>query len=141
MTTKKIIVIVVSLAVAFGLLIAVVIGGIAGIVFYQLANSDAAKVSEEFLQTNARLKQDIGEVKSFGKLVTGTINVDNGDGAAELKLKVIGERKTVHATVTLIFRSGGQWQVTAASYQDETGRTVDLRNPYDARRFVQRLAA
>jgi hypothetical protein len=141
MTTKKIILIVVAVVVTLCLVVAIFIGGIVGLVFYQLANSDAAKVSEEFLRNNERLKQDIGEVKDFGKIVTGSINVGTGAGTAELNLKVVGERKTVNASVTLVFHQGRQWQVTAASYQDETGKAVDLLNPYEARNLTQRLAA
>jgi len=112
-----------------------------GMVFYGIGNSDAAKVSQEFLRSNERLKQDIGDVKDFGKFVTGNININNGDGTAELNLKVIGERKTVNAAVELVYRSGHQWRVTAASYKNEAGETVDLLNPNESRRFSLKLAA
>src|SRR5258708_2114222 len=119
MTTKKIIIIVVSVIVVLGLVVVLAVGGIVGFVFYGIGNSEAAKVSREFLRNNERLKQDIGEVKDFGSFVTGNINVNNGDGAAELHFKVIGERKEVNATVELIFRSQHQWRVAAASYRSE----------------------
>src|SRR6185312_13195107 len=89
--------------------------------------------AKDFLRSNERLKQDIGEVKDFGKFITGNINFNNGDGTAELNLKVIGERKEVNAAVELIFRSGHQWRVTAASYKNEAGETIDLLNPYESR--------
>ena len=132
MTTKKIIIIVASILIVLGLIVVLFVGGIVGMVFYGIGNSDAAKVSQEFLKSNERLKQDIGEVKDFGKFVTGNININNGDGTAELNLKVIGERKTVNAAVELVFRSGHQWRVTAASYKNEAGETVDLLNPYES---------
>jgi hypothetical protein len=132
MTTKKIIIIVGSIVVVLGLIVLLFVGGIIGAVFYGIGNSEAATVSQEFLRNNAQLKQDIGEVKSFGKLVTGNINVRNGDGTAELSIKVNGERKSVNANVELMYRSGHQWRVTAASYQNEAGQTIDLLNPYDS---------
>jgi cytochrome oxidase complex assembly protein 1 len=141
MTTKKIIVIVISVVIVLGLIVVLFVGGIVGMVFYGIGNSDAAKVSQEFLKSNERLKQDIGEVKEFGKLVTGNININNGDGTAELNLKVVGERKTVNAAVTLVFRKGHQWRVTAASYKNDAGETIDLLNPYESRRSTPRLAA
>jgi hypothetical protein len=141
MTTKKIIVIAASLVIVLGLIVALFVGGIVGMVFYGISNSDAAIVSKKFLSNNERLKQDIGEVKDFGKFVTGNINISNGDGTAELNLKVIGERKTVNAAVELIFRSGHQWRVTAASYKNEAGETIDLLNPYESRKFTWKLAA
>jgi hypothetical protein len=141
MTTKKIIVIVVSVVIVLGLIVLVFVGGIVGFVFYKINNSEAAQVSKDFLKTNERLKQDIGEVKDFGKLVTGNINVENGNGTAELSIKVIGERKTVNASVELMYRSGHQWRVTAASYRNDNGETVDLLNPYESRKFIPKLAA
>lgn len=141
MTTKKIIIIVASILIVLGLIVVLFVGGIVGMVFYGIGNSDAAKVSQEFLKSNERLKQDIGEVKDFGKFVTGNININNGDGTAELNLKVIGERKTVNAAVELVFRSGHQWRVTAASYKNEAGETVDLLNRYESRRFFLKVAA
>jgi len=141
MTTKKIIIIVISVVIVLGLIVVLFVGGIVGMVFYGIGNSDAAKVSQEFLRSNERLKQDIGDVKDFGKFVTGNININNGDGTAELNLKVIGERKTVNAAVELVYRSGHQWRVTAASYKNEAGETVDLLNPNESRRFSLKLAA
>jgi hypothetical protein len=143
MTTKKIIIIVFSVITALALVVVLVAGGIVGFVFYSIGNSDAAKVSQEFLKKNERLKQDIGEVKDFGWFISGNVNVSNGDGTAQLSMKVIGERKEVNATVELIFRNGQQWRVTAASYKNEAGETVDLLNPYStsSRKFVPKLAA
>jgi cytochrome oxidase complex assembly protein 1 len=141
MTTKKIIVIVVSVVIVLVLIVLVFVGGIVGIVFYKINNSDAAQVSKDFLKTNERLKQDIGEVKDFGKFTTGNISIDNGNGTAELSIKVIGERKTVNASVELIYRSGHQWRVTAASYRNDAGQTVDLLNPYESLVSIPDLAA
>jgi hypothetical protein len=141
MTTRKIVLIVVSVVIVLGLIVLVFVGGIVGFVFYKINNSDAAQVSKDFLKTNERLKQDIGEVKDFGKFVTGNINIDNGNGTAELGIKVIGERKTVNASVELIYRSGQQWRVTAASYRNDAGQTVDLLNPYESRKLIPKLAA
>ena len=141
MTTKKIIIIVASIVVVLVLIVLLFVGGIVGAVFYGIGNSDAAAVAKDFLKTNEKLKQDIGEVKDFGRFVTGNINIRNGDGTAELSLKVFGEKKTVNASVELMYRSGHQWRVTAASYKNEAGETIDLLNPYESRKRTLRLAA
>ncbi len=141
MTTKKVIIIVGSIVAVLFLIVLLFVGGIVGAVFYGIGNSDAATVAKDFLRTNERLKQDVGEIKDFGTFVTGNINIKNGDGTAELSLKVIGERKTVNASVELMYRSGHQWRVTAASYQNEAGQTIDLLNPYESRELVPGLAA
>jgi len=132
MTNKKIVVIVVSVVVVLGLLAVLFVGGIAWFALRTMGNSEAAETARTFLRNSEVLKRDIGEVKDFGWLVSGNINSTNGDGAAQLHLKVIGERKEVNATVEMIYRSGRPWRVTAASYRNEAGEVIDLLNPYDS---------
>src|SRR5207247_10993159 len=136
MSTKKIIVIVASIAIVVGLLIAVVVGGIVGFAFYSVGHSEAAVTARDFLRKNERLKQDIGEVKDFGSFVTGNINVHDSDGVATLNLKVIGERSTINASVELAYRNGRAWRVTGASYKNEAGQTIDLLNIYESQQLI-----
>ena len=141
MTTKRIVIIIVSLVVALGLLIGVFTGGIVLFIFYQAGHSDAANQARTFLKNNERLKQDIGDVEDFGSFVTGSISVQNANGTALLNLKVIGARRTVNATVELMYRNGQQWRVTGASYTNEAGQTVELLNPYQSMIPATLLAA
>ena len=141
MTTKKIVIIVVSIVIVLGLIVVLFVGGIVGFAFYQMSNSEAGTTAKAFLKNNERLKQDIGEVKDFGSFVTGNINVSNAEGKAVLNLKVIGERKTVNASVEMMYRNGRQWRVTAASYVNDSGDTIDLFNPYESRKRFHQLAA
>src|ERR1700737_4629418 len=131
MTTKRIVAIVVSILLALGLLVAIFAGGIFLLVIHQVGNSDAANVARTFLKSNERLKQDIGEVKDFGWFINESINIQNGSGTATLNLKVVGARKTVNATVELIYRNGKDWRVTSAAYTNEAGKTSELFNPYE----------
>lgn len=131
MPTKKLIVIA-SLAIVVSVLIALSVGGIVWLTLYSMGNSEAATTAQTFLRNNEKLKQDIGEVRDFGSMVTSTINTHNADGEATLTLKVIGARKTVKANVDLIYRSGKNWRVTSASYTDDAGKTVELLNPYES---------
>jgi len=132
MTTKKIVIIISSIVVAIGLVIAIFVAAIVGTVFYSIGNSEAATVAKDYLRNNPTLTKDIGEVKDFGSFITGNINVNNANGEATLYLKVIGERQTVNATVSMIYRSGRQWRITEASYKNATGNTIDLMNPYES---------
>jgi hypothetical protein len=132
MTTKKIVIMIVSVVVALGLLVALFVGGTVLFVFYEVGHNDAANQARTFLKNNERLKKDIGEVKDFGSFVTGSINVQNGSGSALINLKVIGARKTVNATVELMYGNRQQWRVTGASYTNEAGQTVGLLNPYQS---------
>ena len=112
------------------LLVALFVGGIAWFAFHAIANSEAADTARTYLRGNEILKRDIGEVKDFGSFVTGNINVQNANGEATLNLKVIGERRTVNASVDLAYRSNRNWRVTGASYERD-GQTVDLMQGYE----------
>jgi hypothetical protein len=140
MTTKKILIIVAAVVLVIGLIVVVFVGGIIGVVFYSIGNSEAAQTARDYLRTNERLKQDIGEIKDFGKIVTGNVQINNGSGTATINIKVIGERQTVNASVDLIYRNGRPWQVTAASYLNDKGQTIELFNPYKGQQLLPKLS-
>ena len=129
------------MVVVLGLVVVVFVGGIVGLALYQVGNSEAAAKAKDFLRNNEKLKQDIGEVKDFGSIVTGSVNLHNGNGEATLNLKVIGERKTVNASVDLVLVSGSTWRVSSASYVNESGQTIDLLDPYDSKILIPLLIA
>ncbi|HJT65804.1 MAG TPA: cytochrome c oxidase assembly factor Coa1 family protein [Pyrinomonadaceae bacterium] len=141
MTTKRIVLIVVTVVVALALIAAVFVGGIIGFTLYSVGNSEAAAKAKDFLRSSDKLKNDIGEVKDFGSVITGTAQVINNSGEATLHLKVIGERKTVSASVDLVYTKGSAWRVSAASYVNSQGQTIDLLDPYDSKIPVPLLIA
>ena len=129
MSTKKIVLIIVGIIAVLALIVALVVGGIAWFAFHTIGTSQAADTARTFLRDNKVLKQDIGEVKDFGSIVSGNINVQNTDGEATLNLKVYGEKAMVHATVSLSYRNNRSWRVTGASYERD-GQTIDLVQGY-----------
>ena len=129
MTTKKIILIIGGIISVLALVVAIFVGGIVWFVFHTIGTSEAADTARTYLRSNARLKQDIGEVQDFGSFVTGQINVENGDGVATLHLKVIAEKRTVNARVDLSYRENRAWRVTGASYNRD-GQDIDLMQGY-----------
>lgn len=141
MTTKKIVLIVVGVVVVLTLVVVVFVGGILGFALYQVSNSEAAAKAKDFLRTSETLKADIGDVKDFGSIVTGSINVANGSGQATVNLKVIGAEETVNASVNLVYVNNGAWRVSAASYVNTDGQKIDLLNPYDSQLLVPLLSA
>lgn len=132
---------VVSVVIVLGLIIILFVGGIVGFAFYQIGNSEAAKTAKIFLKNSDRLKQNIGEVKDFGTFLTGNISINNGEGTARLSLKVIGEQKTVNASVDLMSRRGGDWRVVGAFYRNDRGEIISLFNAYESHKLTWRLAA
>jgi len=129
MSTKKLLLIIAGIICVLVLVVAIFVGGIAWFVFHTIGTSEAADTARTYLRSNARLKQDIGEVQDFGSFVTGQINVENGDGIATLHLKVIGEKRTVNARVDLSYRENRAWRVTGASYNRD-GQDIDLIQGY-----------
>lgn len=140
MTTKKILLIVGGVVVVLGLVVALFVGGIVGVALYQVSNSEAADTAKNFLRTNEKLKKDIGEVKDFGSIITGSVNVGDGNGQATMNLKVIAD-ETVNASVNLVYVNRGDWRVSAASYVNKDGQTIDLLDPYDSKMLVPLLIA
>lgn len=141
MTTKKIVVIVVSVILGMGLVVVLFSASIVGFALYTLGKSDAASAAKSYLRNNDKLKQDIGDIKDFGTFVTGSINVQDSDGNATLKLKVIGTNKTVDAMVDLTYRRDRSWHVVGASYVNDQGHLVELLNPYESALVTILLAA
>ena len=131
MSTTKIVAIVLGIVAALGLVVAIFVGGILWFTFRTIGNSKAADEARAYLRSNEKLKADIGEVKEFGSIITGNVNVRNQNGDATLSLKVYGERKTVNATVDLMYRNNRSWRVTGAQYVSD-GRTIDLMSAYDS---------
>lgn len=130
MTTKKVVLIVAGTLAALALVVTLFVGAIVGVVFYSIGSSEAAETAKTFLRGNERLKQDIGEVRDFGYFVTGNIKTQNATGNAELGLKVVGERKTVNATVAMAYRSGREWRVVDAFYDNGAGERVALTDNF-----------
>src|SRR5215217_5127818 len=141
MTTKKIVLIVGSVVVVLGLLVVLFVGGIVGFALYQVGNSQAALKAKDFLRNSEKLKSDIGEVKDFGSIVTGSVSRQDGNGEATVKIEVISEKKSVVASVHLVLVSGSSWRVSSASYVNESGQTVELLDPYDSKLLTPRLIA
>jgi len=133
MTNRKIFLTIGGVLVAITLIIVGVAGAIVGIAIYTVGNSQAADTSRNFLRNNEKLKSDIGEVKDFGSIVTGSVDVNNDNGQATINIKVIGSRDTVNASVNLLFIHGQDWRVSSASYVNKTGQTVSLQDPYDSK--------
>lgn len=141
MTTKKIVLVVGGVIVVLGFLVVCFAGAIVGFALYQIGNSEAAAKAKDFLRSSEKLKVETGPVKDFGSIITGSVNFHNGNGDATLNLKVIGDRKTVNATVNLVLVRGGTWRVSSASYVNAAGQTIDLLDPYDTKTLIPRLIA
>jgi hypothetical protein len=141
MTRKKILLIIGGVVLVLGFVVVCFVGAIVGFALFSLNKSEAASRARDYIRHNEKLQADIGPVKDFGNIVTGSVALQNGDtGSAILYLKVIGERQTVNANVELLLRNR-EWSVIRASYVNSAGLTVHLLDPYDTRIIIPRLVA
>ena len=140
MTTKKILLIIGGVVLVLGFLVVCFVGAIVGFALYSVGNSEAASRARDFLRKNEKLQAEIGPVKDFGSIVSGNVIIADGTGSATLYFKVIGERETVNATVELLLRNR-EWSVIGARYENSSGKTIPLLDPYDSRLIIRRLVA
>ena len=129
MGKKRAILAIVGLLAGLLVVVALVGGAIVGAVFYTIDHSVAAHTAKDFLRHNQRLRHDIGDVRDFGYFTTGDIKTQGSLGTAELRLKTIGARKSVNATVDLAMRRDA-WSVIDAYYADDSGARVYLTNNF-----------
>lgn len=141
MTAKKIVQIVGGALFALTVLMFVFLLAIVVFGLYTVKNSESTEKAKDYLRKSDKLKQDIGEVKDFGNIVMASINERNGNSEVTLKLKVIGERKTVNANVDLMLVQGNTWRVTSASYVNSLGQKIALLDPYDTRLLIPSIIA
>jgi archaellum component FlaG (FlaF/FlaG flagellin family) len=141
MTTKTIVLMVGGVVIVLGFLVVCFVGAIVGFALYQVGNSEAAAKAKDFLRHSEKLKTETGPIEDFGSIVTGSIQLHNGNGEATLNLKVIGERQTVNAKVDLVIVSGSAWRVSSASYTNSAGQSINLLNPYDSNLLTPLLIA
>ena len=140
MTTKKIMLIIGGVVLVLAVVAASFVVAIVGLGLYGVRNSESAEKAKDYLRRSEKLKQDIGEVKEFGTIVPAKVNLD-GSNEVSLKLKVVGEHKTVNATVDLVLVQGNAWRVSSASYVNSTGQKIPLLDPYDTKVHSPLLAA
>jgi cytochrome oxidase complex assembly protein 1 len=141
MTTKKIVLMVAAVLGALALIVVVFFAAIIGFTLYSVGNSEAAVKAKDFLRNSDKLKTEIGEVKDFGSIISASGRVSDNSGETTLKLKVIGERKTVNASVELVYTNGSAWRVSAASYMNAAGQTINLLDPYESKLLAPLLIA
>jgi len=76
-----------------------------------MKNSDAYKVAISEIEKNEEIISEIGGIKDYGMMPTGSINTTNGYGEAQLNIKVIGNEKDLNVGVYLTKEPNGEWKL------------------------------
>jgi uncharacterized RDD family membrane protein YckC len=76
-----------------------------------MKNSDAYKVAISEIEQNEEIVTEIGGIKDYGMMPTGSVNISNGYGEAQLEIKVIGNEKNLNIGVYLTKEPNGNWKL------------------------------
>lgn len=98
--------IVAVILVGFGLMASMII-----FVGATMKSSDAYKVAIEHIENNEKIIKETGGITGYGIMPTGNINISNGTGEANLRIKVIGEENDISVGAELTKSPNGEWQL------------------------------
>ncbi len=78
---------------------------------FTMKSSDAYKVAVDEIKSNKEIQAETGGIKGFGMMPTGNINISNGQGKAQLEIKVLGIEKDLNISVYLEKEPDGKWKL------------------------------
>jgi uncharacterized RDD family membrane protein YckC len=76
-----------------------------------MKNSDAYKVATKEIEQNKEIIAETGGIKGYGMIPTGNVSISNGQGQAQLEIKVLGYTKDLNVSVYLEKEPNGQWKL------------------------------
>lgn len=76
-----------------------------------IKNSDAYKVAVQEIEKNQEILDETGGIKGYGMIPSGSLNISNGMGQAQLKIDVLGNEKDMNISVYLTKEPNSDWQL------------------------------
>jgi len=76
-----------------------------------MKNSYAYKVAINEIEMNEEILTETGGRKGYGMMPTGNVTISNGQGQAQLEIKVLGNTKDLNVSVYLEKEPNGQWKL------------------------------
>jgi uncharacterized RDD family membrane protein YckC len=76
-----------------------------------MKNSDAYKVATKEIEQNKDIIAETGGIKGYGMMPTGNVSISNGQGQAQLEIKVLGNTKDINVSVYLEKEPYGEWKL------------------------------
>ncbi|WP_296385897.1 RDD family protein [Winogradskyella sp.] len=76
-----------------------------------MKNSDAYKLAITEIERNEDIISKTGGIKGYGMMPTGNVSISNGNGQAQLEIKVLGNEKDVNVGVFLTKEPNGEWKL------------------------------
>ena len=76
-----------------------------------MKSSEAYKVAVREIERNEEILKETGGIKGYGFMPTGSVNISNGNGQAQLQITVVGNEKDLKVSVYLTKEPNGEWQL------------------------------
>ncbi len=102
--------------------------GLIGGVMYLLKDSDAFRLSKQYISENPWVQQEVGNTIKFGIQISEVI-IKGASGEANLTINVSGDKGEITVT-TMLEKKDGNWQVIKAGYIDKAGNYIDIMEPH-----------
>ncbi|NIO06992.1 MAG: hypothetical protein GTO40_02975 [Deltaproteobacteria bacterium] len=93
-----------------------------------LKDSEAYQSAQQYLQTNERVREELGKPVKIGWFFTGMFANLGDRGKAVFLMRVKGNKGMKTITV-LSDKAQGKWKTTMAGYTDQAGKFVDITKP------------
>ena len=76
-----------------------------------LKSSDAYKLAIKEIEKNQEILTETGGIKGYGFMPAGNVKISNGNGQAQLEIKVLGNEKDVSVNVYLTKEPNAEWKL------------------------------
>ena len=76
-----------------------------------MKNSEAYKVAIEEIEQHQEILDKTGGIKGYGMMPTGNISISNGEGQAQLQIKVLGNQRDLNVHLYLTKEPNGTWEL------------------------------
>jgi uncharacterized RDD family membrane protein YckC len=93
-----------GLGITFFLFVFIFVGSV-------MKNSDAYKAAIIQIEKNEEILLETGGIKDYGMMPTGNINISDGNGQAQLDIKIIGNKTDLDVSVYLTKEPNGDWML------------------------------
>jgi hypothetical protein len=103
--------------------------GLIGGVMYLLKDSDAYRLSKQYISENPWVQQEVGNTIKFGTIRNSEVIIKGASGEANLTINVSGDKGEITVT-TMLEKKDGNWQVIKAGYIDKAGNYIDIMEPH-----------
>jgi hypothetical protein len=81
-----------------------------------IRNNDSYKTAVNYIENQNDIKKITGQITGYGYFPSGSINLSNDHGIADLNIKVKGQKQDLKVFVLLEKNSGSDWEIKDLKY-------------------------